>query len=186
MHRSLLVLGLSAAPALAHVDPFLVGVDSSGRLAVGFQFGIPEVLHDELPGFPGWLGNELTFNEVFVDDPIRDLHPITDGAKILLEVVLFDPALSLLDQDLGAEFLNPGDQFALGTGGDRFVAHHWWYINRAHPDFDFDSGEWVARFKIVDVTGTHPESPVYSFRAIPPIPAPATALLGLAFLRRRR
>ena len=173
--------------AAAHDTPMYVGTSSTGQLRIWFNFAEVEELTQQQAGFPGWLSNLVTLDEVIFNDPVRDLHPITDGSKIMLEVVDFDPALAILSPDLSVRAEAPGERIGVGTGGSQFVSDPWWYLDRTHPDFDIAQGTWEGRFKIIDLNGNHADSAVYTFTVMVPAPASAGLLaIGVGLMSRRR
>ncbi|MBX3364334.1 MAG: hypothetical protein KF866_06160 [Phycisphaeraceae bacterium] len=185
----LLALCGCAATVWCHNSPMYVGSNSAGQLTVWFEFWEVEELAQHRAGFPGWLGNEVSVVEVIFNDPVRDLHPVAAGAKLMIEVVAFDPALSLWRPDLSVGVSQAGEQYALGIGGDHFAMRPWWYLDRTHPEFSYPQGVWSAQFKVIDLSGVHGESAVYTFLASPVVPGPGVVLAGVfapVLMRRRR
>lgn len=186
MHRSIaLVAAACLAPhALAH-EAFNIA-QQGDQLLIGFDFDHHVLLDLEFPGYPGWMTNEIPFEEADEHHRPPGSEPLEPGALIVLEVVLFDAGVSLRDPgDIDHAFDSPGQQFALGVGGTDFSVSPFWYLNA--NDYDPNAGEWHAAFRLVDIAGKHAPSETYTLKLVPaPGALGVLGLSGVALLRRRR
>ena len=172
----------------AHADDFIVGRTGSNQLAAEFD---PGDIHDLpivtfIPG-DGFGGDDPGFAALDVDEPGEDFFTLSASAEISIELVSRDADLQVLDDALFTTLLDTaGDQWAL-PAGNTFDTHPFWFVD--DPDFSELGQTFDLSFKLVDVSGTYTDSPVYStqFVAVPEPHSLALILVGgLAMLRRRR
>lgn len=181
------------AQTLEHPFGWEIHRGANNRLKANFLYQLIHNLIQRDPAYPGWLDNAVPFEEVDWTDPGLDIFPIDPGTHIVLEMGSIDPAFSMRHPNDLSRVVTPGSQMFIGIGGTNFMTYPWWYLDRTDPLFDPQREIWTARFRFVDLTGTHLPSawidPAFQARPWVPAPGPMALFASLAFVtlgQRRR
>lgn len=181
------------AQVMEHPFGWQIHRGANNQLKADFLYQLIHRLIRRDPEYPGWLDNAVPFEEVDWTDPGLDIYPIDPGTQIVVEMQSTDPAFTMRDPNDLSKVYGPGSQLFVGIGGTNFQTYPWWYLDKTDPGFDPNHEIWEARFRFVDLTGTHETSEWLdpAFKAMPWAPAPGpvalfTAITLGALGRRRR